>query len=174
MLLLEHPHMAWITATPTNEENDSYARHCLWQQLKPSLSDLWVMLLVSYVRLSIVTGPTAVAYSLHYFACVSAVCVFDKANCVRAVWGRSRLPQSLPGKTDVLALSPVHSHAHTRTHKHNITYCTYESDEVTPKSGFMWKALIHFPPLKSQFHFIAWPNIEHDSSLNIWPKSHQL
>lgn len=59
----------------------------------------------------------------------------------------------------------IHFSSHTHIHwwRRNITYSTYESYEVTPKSVFMWKALIHFPPLKNPLHFTASPSIEHDS-----------
>lgn len=55
-----------------------------------------------------------------------------------------------------------------RSHRHCITYSAYRRGEVMPKSGFMWKALIHFPPLKKKkeacSHFTAQNDIDHDST----------
>lgn len=74
-------------------------------------------------------------------------CVFDEANRVVSVSGCCSLPSHYPERQ---MLKHSARCVLIRSHRHCITYSAYRRGEVMPKSGFMRKALIHFPPLKEK------------------------
>lgn len=150
----------------------------LQPHIRHLVSNIWVILLHSFTGISVIIGSSSIQLTLlcvhvWMFVCEQFFFFLTPLN-VSGMPGGAVVSPVITRKDR--CCSTHHSAficAHTDTQTPHC-FLNDENSEVTPKSDFMRKALIHFPPLKSYFHFTAQPNIKHDSTLNVRLKCRQL